>query len=158
MLMKLLYLGGTLAVIAREVCKVFISHQALGRTHASLTIWGRTSGMKHSSTRTTSGMRSGDTAVTMHRLPRRYLWRVCMGEIKAAEAHGKEASEVAGVCTVKPADPVCHDICKYVTWPQQDGQPKGYGRRGRAQQPSDGPEGSGPLGKGDQMLHPVSCS
>ena len=78
--------------------------------------------------------------------------------IKAAVAHGKKASKVAGVCTVKPADPVCHDIREYVTWPQQDGQPEGYRRRGRAQQPSDGPEGSCLLGKGDQMLHTLSCS
>ena len=34
----------------------------------------------------------------------------CMGEIRAAEARGKKASRVAGVRTVKQADPVCYDI------------------------------------------------
>ena len=52
-----------------------------------------------------------------------------MGEIKAAEARAVMATKVAGARTAKPEDPVFHDIRKYVTWPQQDGQPEGYRQR-----------------------------
>ena len=37
-------------------------------------------------------------------------------------------TKVAGA-QEKPEDPVSHDIRKYATWPQQDGQPEGYRRR-----------------------------
>ena len=40
-----------------------------------------------------------------------------IGEIRAAEALGEKTSKVAGVHTVKPADPVCHNIREYTTWP-----------------------------------------
>ena len=50
-----------------------------------------------------------------------------MGEIKAAEAR-VAMSKTSGTRT-KPEDPVSHDIRKYATWPQQDGQPEGYRRR-----------------------------
>ena len=39
-----------------------------------------------------------------------------IGEIRAL---GEKTSKVAGVRTVKPADPVCHNIREYATWPQQ---------------------------------------
>ena len=47
-----------------------------------------------------------------------------MGEIKAAMA-----AKVVGARTAKPEDSVSHDIRKYATWPQQDGQPEGYRKR-----------------------------
>ena len=50
-----------------------------------------------------------------------------MGEIKAAEA--RAAMIKAAGASAKPEDPVSHDIRKYATWPQQDGQPEGYRRR-----------------------------
>ena len=50
-----------------------------------------------------------------------------MGEIKAAETRAA-MTRVAGA-RGKPEDPVSHDIRKYATWPQQDGQPEGYRRR-----------------------------
>ena len=50
-----------------------------------------------------------------------------MGEIKAAEA--RTAMTKAAGARAKPEDPVSHDIRKYATWPQQDGQPEGYRRR-----------------------------
>ena len=52
-----------------------------------------------------------------------------MGEIKAAEARAVMATKVAGARTAKPEDSVSHDIRKYATWSQQNGQPEGYRRR-----------------------------
>ena len=37
------------------------------------------------------------------------------GEIGASETRGDKASKVAGVCAVKPADPVCHNIHEYAS-------------------------------------------
>ena len=51
------------------------------------------------------------------------------GEIKAAETRAAMATKVAGTRAAKHEDPVSHDICKYATWPQQDGQLEGYRRR-----------------------------
>ena len=50
-----------------------------------------------------------------------------MGEIKAAETRAV-MTKVAGAIA-KPEDPVSHDIRKYATWPQPDGQSEGYRRR-----------------------------
>ena len=52
-----------------------------------------------------------------------------MGETKAAEAPATMVTKVVGTRTAKPEDPVSHDIRKYATWPQQDGQPEGYRQR-----------------------------
>ena len=52
-----------------------------------------------------------------------------MGEIEAAEARAAMTTKVTGARTAKPEDPGSHEKRKYATWPQQDGQPKGYRRR-----------------------------
>ena len=40
-----------------------------------------------------------------------------IGKIRAAGALGEKTIKVAGVRTVKPTDPVCHNIREYATWP-----------------------------------------
>ena len=52
-----------------------------------------------------------------------------VGEIKAAEVRAAINMKVAGAGTVKPEDPISHDIRRYATWPQQDGQPEALSRR-----------------------------
>ena len=52
-----------------------------------------------------------------------------MDEIKGAEARAAMATKVAGTRAAKHEEPASHDICKYATWSQQDGQPEGYRSR-----------------------------